>query len=150
MKKQLLSLAWILFLTATITLGLSGNSPGDTVAQSVSTAPIITNETFSNGQKVGVTEYNNYYVAPTPIGDDSNDGSFDSPWTTPEKAWHNAQAGDVVYFRGGTYTITTAVNTKYHGYDGTAENPIVFRNYPDETVTFSSSLDKVFLRELFP
>jgi MYXO-CTERM domain-containing protein len=46
-----------------------------------------------------------YYVAPT--GSDSNPGTQASPWGTVQKAASTAAAGDTVWFRGGTYAITT-------------------------------------------
>jgi len=70
---------------------------------------------------------------------------INNPWLTVEKGWYNALAGDVVYFRTGTYVITTTIDTKSQGANGTAENPITFRNYSQEEVTFSSELsDNVF------
>jgi hypothetical protein len=41
-----------------------------------------------------------------PGGNDTNDGSFDSPLWSVQKAQSMAAAGDTVYIRGGTYTIT--------------------------------------------
>jgi MYXO-CTERM domain-containing protein len=46
-----------------------------------------------------------YYVSPT--GSDSNPGTQASPWGTVQKAASTAAAGDTVYFRAGTYSITT-------------------------------------------
>jgi MYXO-CTERM domain-containing protein len=46
-----------------------------------------------------------YYVSPT--GSDSNPGTQASPWGTVQKAASTAAAGDTVWFRGGTYAITT-------------------------------------------
>jgi hypothetical protein len=80
----------------------------------------------------------NYYVAPS--GSDSNPGTIGSPWATPLKAWTDANAGDTVYFRAGSYAVNTQIWTKYFGHSGTADNPIVFRNYESESVTFTSTL----------
>lgn len=81
------------------------------------------------------------YVAT--YGDDSvtyADNDINNPWATPEKAWYNADAGDTVYFRGGTYYITSSINTKSNGNDGNAENPIIFKNYLSESVTIEDNL----------
>jgi hypothetical protein len=70
---------------------------------------------------------------------------INNQWLTPKKAWEEALAGDIVYFRVGTYTITSTINTRLlSSADGTAENPITFKNYNNETVTFSSNLEEVF------
>lgn len=89
---------------------------------------------FSNGYAKDL------YVAPT--GDDSvsyDINSIEAPWGSPERAWYNALAGDIVYFRGGTYTITTQVKTKYNGNNGTESAPILFTSYPGEQAVFSAS-----------
>lgn len=82
-----------------------------------------------------------YYVATN--GNDSNSGAIAEPWATPQKAWYSAQAGDTVYFRGGTYNITSSVGSKYLGHDGTAENPITFQNYENENVIISGTGDAI-------
>ncbi|MBN1607253.1 MAG: hypothetical protein JW940_11515 [Polyangiaceae bacterium] len=46
-----------------------------------------------------------YYVAPT--GSDSNPGTLDEPFATLQEGADVAAAGDTVYIRGGTYSITT-------------------------------------------
>ncbi|SCX96729.1 hypothetical protein SAMN05216233_102341 [Desulfoluna spongiiphila] len=87
------------------------------------------------------------YVAPGGSDSVSYDGNtIDKPWASPRQAWFNARAGDTVYFRGGTYTISSEIDTKSSGYDGTAGSPITFRNYETEDVTFVSTLGsaKVF------
>ncbi|MBN1182830.1 MAG: DUF4990 domain-containing protein [Bacteroidales bacterium] len=78
-----------------------------------------------------------YYVAPQ--GNDSNPGSMSLPWLTWAKAFHTAQAGDTVYFRGGVYNTTVLDGTgiKYnpsdgYGYNGERDNPIVFMAYPSD------------------
>src|SRR3712207_951145 len=47
-----------------------------------------------------------YYVAPN--GNDSAAGSQAAPWASIARAQALAQAGDTVYFRGGTYAYTRA------------------------------------------
>lgn len=81
-----------------------------------------------------------YYVAPW--GNDSDAGTFTEPWLTPQKAFETANAGDIVYFRGGTYSPTTYESGADvylydpdggRGNNGTAENRIYYMNYPGET-----------------
>jgi len=89
------------------------------------------------------------YVAPA--GSDAvtyANNSITAPWATPVKAWAEAQAGDTVYFRGGTYLLgviytdgngeiqTVGVFTRLVGNHGTAEHPIRFASYPGELATF--------------
>ncbi|MBL9145987.1 MAG: hypothetical protein JNM99_20065 [Verrucomicrobiaceae bacterium] len=68
------------------------------------------------------------YVSPT--GSASNPGTLAAPWTMA-KAASSAVAGDIVYVRGGTYTSTVSITVS-----GTATQPIIFRNYPEETPVF--------------
>jgi len=87
------------------------------------------------------------YVAPTG-GNDTvtrENNAIDSPWATPRRAWEMAQPGDVVYFRQGTWEFDTPMNAKYLGVSGTAETPITFTSYPNETATFSY-IDKLVFK----
>jgi len=78
------------------------------------------------------------YVSTT--GNDSNEGSIFNPWLTWDKAFHTADVGDTVYFRGGVYS--QAINTdgagiRYtssygEGNSGTLGNEIIYTNYPGE------------------
>ena len=68
------------------------------------------------------------YVSPT--GSASNAGTLAAPWSMA-KAASSAVAGDTVYVRGGTYTTTVTISVS-----GTATQPIIFRNYADETPVF--------------
>jgi hypothetical protein len=82
-----------------------------------------------------------YYVAPT--GSDAAAGTLVAPWATFQKAIETAEAGDTVYFRGGTFSPTTyhggsdifqwtPEKTPHVGHTGTAGARIVFINYPNE------------------
>jgi hypothetical protein len=74
-----------------------------------------------------------YYVSPT--GSDSNPGTKDSPWGTVQKAADSAGAGDTVYFRGGTYSITTPHSSNGIEFtkSGTSDtNRIKYWAYPGE------------------
>jgi hypothetical protein len=59
---------------------------------------------------------------------------IDNPWATVEKAWADAQTNDVVYYRAGTYTITTQIDNLTSG------SNVTHTNYQDESVTWASSL----------
>ncbi len=96
--------------------------------------------------KSETTHEADYYVAPW--GNDSNAGTFDNPWRTPQKAFETAKAGDIVYFRGGRYypTVYEYGSDVYHydpeggrGYSGTAGNRIYYMNYPGEMPIFDFS-----------
>lgn len=87
--------------------------------------------------------YNPYYAASDAVG--GGNGSIGSPWT-PAEAMANATAGDVVYFRAGTYEVYDP-HVPYHaklepansGTDNS--NRIVFAAYPTESVTINGNLD---------
>jgi hypothetical protein len=81
-----------------------------------------------------------YYVSPS--GNDSDAGTFEEPWLTPQKAFETADAGDTVYFRGGTYSPSVYESGADiylydpdggRGNNGTSSNRIYYMNYPGET-----------------
>jgi hypothetical protein len=82
-----------------------------------------------------------YYVSTT--GADSNAGTIDLPFATLQKGVNTAAAGDTVWIRGGTYTITTpatsgaGVNFTKSGTSDT--NRIKYWAYPGETPIFDFS-----------
>jgi hypothetical protein len=88
-----------------------------------------------------------YYVAPG--GNDSAPGSISAPWQTIAKAQARAAAGDTIYFRGGTYAYTAAINACSSMTDtvnaitlnksGEAGNPIKYWAYPGEVPVFDFS-----------
>lgn len=80
------------------------------------------------------------FVAPSGGSDSVTwaSNNISNPWATVEKAFKSAQAGDIVYFRGGNYTITSEIYNST-AKDGTADSPIIFKNYNNETVTISGS-----------
>jgi concanavalin A-like lectin/glucanase superfamily protein/parallel beta helix pectate lyase-like protein/putative Ig domain-containing protein len=86
------------------------------------------------------------HVAPN--GSSSGDGSINDPWSIVYAAT-NAQAGDLVYVRGGTYMVTSVI---YFETQGTADNPVVFRNYPGETPVFDGnfSTNEIFKLSSWP
>jgi hypothetical protein len=81
---------------------------------------------------------NTYFVSTN--GDDSNPGNFTHPWGTWQKAFDTADAGDVVYFRGGVWYPTVYVSHDptnsegrgVHGNNGALGSVINFLNYPGE------------------
>ena len=77
------------------------------------------------------------FVAPN--GSDSvprANNDINHPWLTPARAWNQAVAGDIVYFRAGTYIISSQVTAANNG---TVGSPITFKNYTGESVTFDST-----------
>lgn len=54
-----------------------------------------------------------YWVSPD--GNDSNPGTEEKPWLTPQKAATMAKAGDVVYFKPGIYHIDKAITIENSG-----------------------------------
>jgi len=87
-----------------------------------------------------------FYVAPAPAGSDSNDGSEAAPFASMARAQTQAEAGDTVYFRGGTYAYTEGTTTCSSGTanisgvvldkDGAADSPIRYFAYPGEVPVF--------------
>jgi len=76
-----------------------------------------------------------YYVAPD--GDDSNPGTIDQPWATVEHAYTTVNPGDTVYFREGTYVISSRLSDGPHG-TSEAERT-TFVNYAGETVIWDEN-----------
>lgn len=77
-----------------------------------------------------------YYVATN--GNDSNPGTFEQPFATPQRAVTNAALapGDTIYVRGGVYMLTTPVKPAKNG---AATNYIRLWAYPGETPIFDFS-----------
>jgi hypothetical protein len=65
---------------------------------------------------------------------DSGSGTISSPWCSVSYAWANATNDDVVYYRTGTYTISSEIDV-----NGGGEN-ITHQNYDGESVTWTSSV----------
>jgi hypothetical protein len=78
-----------------------------------------------------------YYVAPPASGgSDSNPGTIGLPWATWNKAITTATAGDTVFVRAGTYTVSASAVTANAG---TSASPVTIKAYPGETPTITSS-----------
>ncbi|MDD5674299.1 MAG: choice-of-anchor Q domain-containing protein [Chitinivibrionales bacterium] len=80
-----------------------------------------------------------YYMAPA--GSDSNNGSINSPWRSLKKALTVLQAGDSLYARGGTYSVTVTTDNFFVNWSapGTALAPITLSAYPGETPVFDGN-----------
>lgn len=117
------------------------------------------NGTYTGPTTSSVTPYTapgclrNYYINPT-SGNNTNSGTFASPWQTLEMVCDDTgarpsgaitlTAGDCVYNVGSGVYSTLYVYTGTDRYlcygnnkDGTAANPIQFMNYPGATVLFN-------------
>lgn len=71
---------------------------------------------------------NTYYIAPSPSGNNSNDGSIESPWETFKYALGKLSPGDTLQLREGTYYESSiSIHLK-----GTADLPITIESYPGE------------------
>lgn len=73
-----------------------------------------------------------FYVAPH--GNNSHNGSISAPFATLQYAVNQAQPGDVIVVRGGTYHENTRIDINRNG---TENKPIVITAYPGETPTFN-------------
>lgn len=95
----------------------------------------------SNGIPFTVNSGHVYYVATT--GNDSNSGSFSSPWATLTHARDTIAAGDTVYAKNGVAQVTDDGNgwnacfLLHNG--GTAGHPYNFVVYPGATATIGST-----------
>lgn len=87
-----------------------------------------------------------FYVAVD--GDDGNAGTLASPFASIARAQQAASAGTTIYFRGGTYPITTSQVAEYSSIfarvflldkSGTEGAPIRYWAYPGETPIFDLS-----------
>lgn len=71
-----------------------------------------------------------YYVAPTG-SDSSNPGTVDLPFASVAKAISVARSGDLIYVRGGRYTLSSSVVISSK--NGSSGNMIKLFAYPGET-----------------
>ncbi|KXK29012.1 MAG: hypothetical protein UZ16_OP3001003337 [Candidatus Hinthialibacteria bacterium OLB16] len=93
----------------------------------------------SQGQVLGTTAGNQWYVAPT--GTASGDGSQARPWDLQTALNHPAQVqpGDTIWLLSGSYTTPNWVY--YSKLKGTAQDPIKVRGEPGKRVTIDGSIN---------
>lgn len=75
-----------------------------------------------------------YYVSRKCLSCDDNDGTYEKPFKTIQKAAEVAKAGDTVIIDGGVYYETLSPKN-----NGTASNPITFKAKDGEKVTISAA-----------
>lgn len=81
-----------------------------------------------------------HYVALA--GHDGNDGSFEHPWKTIQRAANSAVPGDNIYVHAGTYHPANGSDSVVQvTASGTHQNPIVFQPYNGERVIIDATID---------
>lgn len=93
----------------------------------------------SNGEPLSIQSGQIRWVAIT--GSDTNPGAQSSPYRTINYAARQANPGDVILVRAGTYTEQTGSRSLYltSSEAGTASQPVTIRSYPGETVTLNAT-----------
>jgi hypothetical protein len=84
-----------------------------------------------------------YYVSPSGSATWSQCTNINTPCAA-QTGFLNAQAGDTVLFRGGQYEVGQSVYplpVLYPRHSGTAQNPIIFKAYPDETPVMNGNVE---------
>jgi hypothetical protein len=117
--------AWLSSLGIVVLAFCGGQPPSAAAKQSTRVSPRVA-QTPAAG--------NSFYASPS--GTPGGDGSLDLPWDLQTALGQPAsvKAGDTIWLRGGTYTgsfISTLT--------GTAERPIVVRQYPGEYATIDDA-----------
>lgn len=133
------------------TIGLPSNSV-------MSKAQIIDNINARIGSGGGVTTselyqaindsaitYKEYYVSPN--GNNANSGTINAPFATIGAAWVLTNPGDIIWVRGGTYTISSIPGDQYiniSGRHGKIGKHIKIWNYPGELPIFDASTSPAY------
>ncbi|MGM9837676.1 MAG: hypothetical protein ACI30A_04210 [Paludibacteraceae bacterium] len=108
------------------------NNTGGGIVVPVEPEPDFTRPSF-------VATNHTYYISPAG-NDATGDGSFESPWYNLGKAVSVAQAGDVIFCRGGRYKMswrdTDGKLTVRMSQSGTVNAPIVISSYEAEAPIF--------------
>ena len=86
---------------------------------------------LSISASAGATEY---FVSTD--GDDHNPGTLEKPWRHVQKAVTHLTPGDTCTIKGGVYSEEVTITEL----QGTRDNPIKFRSYPGEIVTFDGTI----------
>jgi hypothetical protein len=141
--------------TVKIGTGLADNYPiwTDTkitfqlgVAATTGNIVVTTSAGSSNGVSFAIRAGNIYFVATT--GNDSNNGSYTSPWKTIPHAKNAMVAGDITYVMNGvTQTSVDDYNADLSIQSaGTSTKPIALVAYPGATVTIGTSSAQYAIR----
>ncbi len=84
----------------------------------------------------------------SPFGNDTNQGSLQSPFKTLQKAADMTKPGDTILIRGGTYPDGVIIKNS-----GTKNLPVTYKNFPDEhpvfdlgVTTAASPINRILLR----
>src|SRR4051812_48867545 len=119
----------------TVQIG-SGASTGNLVVKVSGTA--------SNGAPFTVRSGRIYFVSTG--GNDSNSGSYSSPWATLVKARAQAVAGDVVYVMNGVQQTGADLSSASLALskNGTSASPIAFIAYPNAKVTIGTTTGQTY------
>jgi parallel beta-helix repeat protein len=80
---------------------------------------------------------NVYYVAPN--GSDSNDGSLASPWATLNHAIREAEPGDTIMMREGSYETNEVWINRDRGLGGAEGQYLTIKSCPGETASVGGS-----------
>jgi parallel beta-helix repeat protein len=83
------------------------------------------------------TPGNVFYVAPT--GNDSNDGSLNSPWATLNHAIREAGPGDTIMMREGSYETNEVWINRDRGIGGAEGQYLTIKSFPGETASVGGS-----------
>ena len=95
-----------------------------------------TNSDTSNPDEVPPILEATYYVDANNGHDDNTGTAIDDPFKTIDKAASVVQSGNLIYIRGGDYSLGSQL---IFDKSGTLDNPITFEAYPGETVTINGS-----------
>lgn len=94
----------------------------------------VAKQAFDEGEFV----MGEYDIVVSPSGNDQNDGSLENPLRTVEAAKERAKSSSAdsltVWFREGTYNITSAVE-----FNAEDKSGVLYRSYPGEKVVFSGA-----------
>lgn len=86
-----------------------------------------------------LAEAKKLYLSPT--GSDAvtyGNNDITHPWLTPGKLLTTIQVGDTARCRDGNYTVSSTIDNRTTGNNGTKANPIVIMAYEGETCTWTA------------
>ena len=125
MQFKTLPSRWLCILGVLVLAYCGGHPPNAAAKQTARVTPRIAQAPASG---------NAFYVSPT--GTPSGNGSQDAPWDLQTALGQpsSVHPGDTVWLRGGTY-VGSFISTL----NGTAERPIIVRQYPGEYATLDNA-----------